>query len=196
MNFHRRKTYYIEKQFQTKYMLLTIFLLLTYTFIFVIIIFAPYMLKLYLDYPLAEKAEAAKVLLLLHSTVWPGIGGVILLFGAVSIFISHKIAGPLYRLKKSISLITEGNLDVNVKLRKGDDLQDLAEHVNMLTEELRTFVTTLRGDDALLSDYILQLEREIKAKMLTEEAGRAIIQKIEANKKNVEAALEKFKIQR
>ena len=159
MNIQKRRIYYIEKEFQTKYILLTIFLLLTYTFAFIIIIFSPYMLTLYLDfYSLSEKAEAARTLLLLHSTVWPGIGGIILLFGAVSIFITHKIAGPLYNLKKSISEITEGNLDVKVKLRKRDDLKDLAEHVNMLAEELRTFVNTVRVDYDLLSEYILQLD--------------------------------------
>lgn len=197
MNIQKRRIYYIEKKFQTKYILLTIFLLLTYTFAFIIIIFSPYMLTLYLDfYSLSEKAEAARTLLLLHSKVWPGIGGIILLFGALSIFITHKIAGPLYRLKKALSLITEGNLDAKVKLRKGDDLKDLAEHFNMLAEELSTFVNTVRVDYDLLSEYILELEREIDAKMLTEESGRALIHKVEANRKNIEAVLEKFKIQR
>jgi HAMP domain. len=196
MNIQKRKNYYIDKHFQTKYMLLTMLLLLTYTFAFIIIIFSPSMLTLYLDYPLAEKAAAARVLLLLHSTVWPGIGGVILLFGAVSIFISHKIAGPLYRLKRSISQITEGNLDVKIKLRKWDDLKDLAEHVNILAEELRTFVTTLKVDYDMLSDYILELERAIEANILTEESGRVIINKVETNRKNIEAVLEKFKIKR
>ena len=197
MNFQKRRTYYIEKKFQTKYILLTIFLLLTYTFAFIIIIFSPYILTLYFDfYSLSEKAEAARTLLLLHSKVWPGIGGIILLFGALSIFITHKIAGPLYRLKKSLAMIVEGNLDVKVKLRKGDDLKDLAEHFNMLAEELRTFVNTVRVDYDLLSEYILELEREIDAKMLTEESGRALIHKVEANRKNIEAVLEKFKIQR
>ena len=197
MNIQKRRIYYIEKKFQTKYILLTIFLLLTYTFAFIIIIFSPFILTLSLDfYSLSEKAEAARTLLLLHSKVWPGIGGIILLFGALSIFITHKIAGPLYRLKKSLAMIVEGNLDVKVKLRKGDDLKDLAEHFNMLAEELRTFVNTVRVDYDLLSEYILELEREIDAKMLTEESGRALIHKVEANRKNIEAVLEKFKIQR
>ena len=197
MNFQKRRIYYIEKKFQTKYLLLTIFLLLTYTFAFIIIIFSPYMLTLYLDfYSLSEKAEAARTLLLLHSTVWPGIGGIILLFGAVSIFITHKIAGPLYRLKKSLFMITEGNLDVKVKLRKGDDLKDLAEHVNILVDTFRTFVTTVTVDYDLLSDYISEIERDIKANVLTEESGRKIIKKVQDSRKNIETALEKFKIQR
>jgi methyl-accepting chemotaxis protein len=197
MNIQKRRTYYIEKKFQTKYILLTIFLLLTYTLAFIIIIFSPYILTLYFDfYSLSEKAEAARTLLILHGRVWPGIAGIILLFGALSIFITHKIAGPLYRLKKNISEIINGNLDVKVKLRKNDDLKDLAEHVNMLAEELKTFVNTVKVDYDLLSEYILELEREIDAKMITEESGRKIIKKVQNSRKNIDTALNKFKIQR
>lgn len=194
-NHQKRRNYYIHKQLQTKYLLLTLLLLLTYTFIFVIVIFAPYILTLSLDYPLTEKAEAAKMLLLLHGKVWPGIGGAFLLFGAVSIFISHKVAGPLYRLKKSLLQVTQGNLNVVVKLRKRDDLKDLAEHINMLIEELRTFVTSARNDYDMLSGYIQELEEKIEKKVLTEELGREIINKVQGSRKNIEAALKKFNLE-
>jgi methyl-accepting chemotaxis protein len=195
MTFQKRRKYYIEKKFQTKYLLLTMLLLLTYTSVFVIILFAPSILTLYFDNPLAEKAEASRVLLLLHRKVWPAIGAVIILFGVLSIFVSHKIAGPLYRLKKSLSLITQGNLNVKIKLRKGDDLNDLAEHVNILVDELRTVVTALKADYDLLSDYILEIEREMKANVFSEESGRKIIKKILDGRKNIKAFLDKFKIQ-
>jgi methyl-accepting chemotaxis protein len=196
MNFQKRRNYFIEKRFQLKYSILTMLLLLSFSFIFIIIIFAPYMLTLYFDYPLVEKTEAARAILLLHAKVWPGIGAVILLFGVISILISHKVAGPLYRLKKTLAEVTAGNLNVVVKLRKWDDLKDLADHLNILIDELRTFVTTLRNDYNLLSEYIIELEHKIETKMLTEESGREIINKVQASRKNIEAALEKFNIQR
>lgn len=196
MNFQKRRNYYIDKQFQTKYMLLTMLLLLAYTFAFLIIIFAPYILTLFLEgYSLAEKAEASRALLFLHGTVWPGIACVILLFGALSIYVTHKIAGPMYRIKKSIAEITDGNLELNITLRKGDDLKDLAEHINRLTGEMRNFVSRLKLDYDLLSDYSKQIEQDIKAKVLTEESGRAVIHKVESGRKNIEATLEKFKLE-
>lgn len=194
MNFTKRKNYFIEKKFQTKYALLTILGLLTYTFVFVVIIFAPYILTLHFDYPFTEKAEAARGLLLLHGRVWPWIGASIIFFGAVSIFISHKVAGPLFRLKRSLDLVTHGDLSVVIKLRKWDDLKDLAEHINLLIEELRTFVTALRNDYDLLSDYIQELEEKIEKKGLTEESGREIIRKVQESRKNIETALKKFNI--
>ncbi|MBN1365047.1 MAG: hypothetical protein JW976_09615 [Syntrophaceae bacterium] len=192
--FNKRRNYFIEKKFQAKYMLLTILMLFSYTLLFIAIIFTPYMLTLYLDYPLAEKAEAARALLLLHAKIWPWIGAVILLYAVISIFISHKVAGPLFRLKRSLAMIAAGNLDIVIRLRKWDDLKDLAEHINLLTEELRTFIITLRNDYNLLSEYIVDLEHEIEARILDEEAGRELIHKVEESKKNIEAALKKFNI--
>jgi hypothetical protein len=191
----KRKNYFIEKRFQAKYMLLTMLLLLIYSFIFVVIIFAPHILRLYFNYPFAEKVESAKVILLLHSNNWPWIGGVVLFLGIISIYISHMVAGPLFHLKKSLCKVTEGCLNEVVKLRKWDDLKDIADHVNRLTGELRIFVTTLRNDNDLLSKYILDLEYKMEMKMLSEESGREIISKIMASKKNIEVALEKFNIQ-
>jgi methyl-accepting chemotaxis protein len=194
MNFTKRRNYFVEKKFQAKYILLTVLMLLTYTFLFVVIIFAPYMLTLYFDYPIAEKADAARVILLLDSTIWPWLGGIILFFGVISIFVSHKVAGPLFRIKKALSQVTKGDLSVVIKLRKWDDLKDLADHVNSLIEELRTFVNTLRNDYDLLSDYIQELEQKIETKALTEESGREIINKVQASRKNIEEALKKFNI--
>jgi len=194
MHLTKRRNYFIEKKFQTKYIILTILMLLSYSFLFIIIIFAPYILTLHFNYPLAEKVDAARVLLLLHSTIWPWIGGVIVFFGVISVFVSHKIAGPLFRIKKSLIQVSQGDLSVVIKLRKWDDLKDLADQINVLIEELRTFVTTLRNDYNLLSDYIQELEQKIEQKGLTEESGRAIIRKVQESRQNIETALKKFNI--
>jgi methyl-accepting chemotaxis protein len=191
----KRKNYFVEKRFQAKYMMLTMLILLVYSFLFVAVVFAPYMMKLYLNYPLNVKAEAAQTLLLLDAKMWPWIGAVILFFGVISIYISHMVAGPLFHLKKSLSRVTEGDLHEVVKLRKWDDLKDVAEHVNELTGELRNFVTTLRNDYDLLSDYIGDLEHKIEMKTLSEESGREIISKIQEGRKNIEITLKKFNIQ-
>jgi len=64
-----------------------------------------------------------------------------LLFVSPLIFImallfSHKIAGPVYRIEKSLYQIAKGNLGLRVKLRKRDELKDLAEMINLMTENL------------------------------------------------------------
>ncbi len=38
----------------------------------------------------------------------------------LSMFVSHKIAGPLYRLRKSLEEVAKGNLDQRISFRKTD----------------------------------------------------------------------------
>ena len=42
------------------------------------------------------------------------------------IFVSHKIAGPMYRFEKSAEAICEGDLSVNFNVRKGDEMKGMA----------------------------------------------------------------------
>ncbi len=194
MKLPKRRNYFIEKKFQAKYILLTILLLLFYTFIFVVLIFAPYIFTLYFDYPLAEKAEASRAMLLLHSTIWPKLGLIIAVFSIASIFITHKVAGPVYRLKRSIAQVAHGDLGVVIRLRRGDDLKDLAEHINILIANMRTLVSTIKTDYDKLSETLRDLEQKIEKKTIPEASGKEMIQKIQASRKNMEELIKKFKI--
>ncbi len=55
-----------------------------------------------------------------------------------AIFISHRIAGPIYRIKSVIRAIGEGKLDTRVYLRKTDELHDLADELNKMQEDLKS----------------------------------------------------------
>jgi HAMP domain-containing protein len=54
----------------------------------------------------------------------------------VAIFTSHKVAGPIYRMIKFLGEVTSGNYSQRVKLRKHDELKDLAEAINTLVDKL------------------------------------------------------------
>lgn len=194
MSANRRsfKNYFIDRRFQTKYFLLTILLLGTYTFVFTFILFLPSILTLYLDYPLDEKAEAARTFLILHGTVWPTTVAVILIFGILSIFLTHKIAGPVYRLKQALTELLGGNLDSRIHLRKWDDLQELAAQVNLFSDEMRNYITSLQKDYGQLSTFIDQLEQEIDANKLSLEVGRERIKQVQEKKKTIALTLEHF----
>ena len=45
---------------------------------------------------------------------------------ALTLFVSHKISGPLYRLTKEIEKIKEGDLKANFTTRKNDQLKGLS----------------------------------------------------------------------
>lgn len=54
----------------------------------------------------------------------------------VTLYISHKIAGPIFRLEKEIARIGAGDLTIRVALRSKDQMQAFAEGVNTMTGEL------------------------------------------------------------
>ena len=55
----------------------------------------------------------------------------------VSVYISHKIAGPVFKLKKQLrEIIDSGDTNKKIFLRKGDELNDLAAVINELLEKM------------------------------------------------------------
>lgn len=54
---------------------------------------------------------------------------------------SHRIAGPLLRLRRSIKRLGDGDLSVVARLREGDELQDLSDAVTDASAALRAKVS-------------------------------------------------------
>lgn len=50
---------------------------------------------------------------------------------------THRIVGPVKRLKKTLEAIGEGDFSQQIVLREGDVLQDVAEAINQMAERLR-----------------------------------------------------------
>ena len=158
MKTYKRHIYFIDRRYQTKYIVLTLLLLLAYTITLITMVFFPYVVDLGSGAPLEQQTEAARTILALHRRIWPGVIMVILLFCVLSIYISHQVAGPVYRIKKAIRNILTGDLINPVHLRRRDDLKDLAECTNLLRIELLTFYSALRDNQKLLVDYRQLLE--------------------------------------
>ncbi len=189
---HKRKKYFIEKKLQSKYILISVLFLLIYTMLFIVILFTPYILPFYFDFPLEERIVAARGLLSLHQSVWPALGVVILIMGGLSIFVTHKIAGPVYRFKKTLAEISGGNLDVVIRLRKRDDLKDLAEDLNLMIREMRLMVETLQVDRDTMSSCITELEDQVANNKISSEVAVELVRKMQLNRENISQVLDKY----
>ena len=179
----RRRKHFIDKSLQTKYLVLTILMLLIYTFLFVVILIFPYVVPLSADYPIEEQAKAARMLLALNKSIWPALGTVIVSMSVVSVFITHKIAGPVYRFKQVLGEVASGNLDISIKLRGHDDLKELAEDLNGTIGELRRLTQALRGGRETFSSFIDELNEQVKNNQISNEVGNELIGKIQTGKK-------------
>ena len=55
----------------------------------------------------------------------------------LGVLLTHKVAGPLMKIQASLAQMVKGDFDVHLKLRKRDELLELAEIVNRLADSLR-----------------------------------------------------------
>ncbi len=60
-----------------------------------------------------------------------------LVLAVVCIFVSHRIAGPLYRLKMFMEKVQNGDYTVNLRFRKGDAIHDVADCFNQMVEGIK-----------------------------------------------------------
>ncbi len=57
---------------------------------------------------------------------------VVFVITAFSIVFSHRIAGPIYRLEKTLDRLIRGEDVETIRLRRGDALKELVEKINNL----------------------------------------------------------------
>lgn len=64
-------------------------------------------------------------------------GMVLPLTFAVGVLATHRLAGPVYRFEQYIEGVLRGDQVGPCRLRKGDELQELCQLINQVTEPLR-----------------------------------------------------------
>lgn len=69
------------------------------------------------------------------------------LVALVGLYLSHKIAGPIYRMERHLSEMASGNFSSHLVLRQGDELVSMADKLNHLSDILR--VTVLNQKSSL-----------------------------------------------
>ncbi len=153
----RRRIILIKRALQMKYVMMVFFsVLITATLVSLDLYYV--LGKLYIQQAGNENVEhimrGGIRLLAIHIPIF------LVIVVILSIFISHKFAGPLFRLEKVAEAISKGDLTVKAVLREGDELMDTAEHINRMIELLRQKLLRERN----LSDRIAQKLTEIRDK--------------------------------
>ncbi len=72
--------------------------------------------------------------------IWSLVGGLalmVMLIGLLGIYFTHKVAGPIYKMKRLLKQVGQGNLRVESRLRKGDELQDFFDAFTGMVAGLR-----------------------------------------------------------
>lgn len=60
------------------------------------------------------------------------------------IYLSHKIAGPIYRIEKFLGSMAKGDIAARLTLRKGDELTSVADSINLLNDSMKATIARQR----------------------------------------------------
>lgn len=112
----------------------------------------------------------------------------------LSIFVSHKIAGPVYRLEETTRIIASGDLTYRINLRQGDELQDLQEAFNTMSNSLREMVAKDREVIERLADTSNKLKLTIKSGDKNPKELKAIADNLQLITEELQTITSGFKI--
>ena len=88
--------------------------------------------------PMTEEAKAQLYAELRHLILAIGSSSFLFLvvISVLGIVLSHRTAGPLYAFKRVFDEISKGNLNRRLKLRPGDEFQEVAESFNQMMDSV------------------------------------------------------------
>jgi methyl-accepting chemotaxis protein len=70
-------------------------------------------------------------------SIMGGLTLLVLFIGVLGIYFTHKVAGPIYKMKLLLRQVGQGKLNFRGGLRKGDELQDFFEAFAEMTASLK-----------------------------------------------------------
>jgi len=149
---YQRRNYYIDKNFQTKFILKFCSLVAVGSLLTVALIYwlAQHSTTVGIaDGRVAVHTTAEYLLPLLLQTVLLQIVIVSLVAVVMTLLVSHKIAGPLFRFKVMLGILGEGDLLSTMKLREGDQLQQVAVAYNEAVGKINEKIKKLKNASSM-----------------------------------------------
>ncbi len=96
----------------------------------------------------------------------------------LGIFITHTLAGPIYRFEKAIKMVSDKDLTVNFNLRKNDEFKHLANLINDMVKRLNSELLKMEKTLATIKDSADKIpgKEEHEVKKHTEDMKKAIFE--------------------
>lgn len=132
--FYKRSTFLINPSFQLKFSLIVCSIIAISTVIYPIIIYDFFQLVSASMPKVTENILSAQSELIYYLVLIQII--ITILVFIVFIFVTHKVAGPLFKLKNHLSAIREGGPIRPLTFRDGDYFRDVAEEVTLFLETI------------------------------------------------------------
>ena len=100
----------------------------------------------------------------------------------VVMYLSHRIAGPLFNIERSARKIGEGDLTLKINLRSTDEMIKLADCFNEMSENLKSQVSEIKAKSDELDEEIGKLK------------GQGELEGVRQKKKDLDKAIGYFRV--
>ncbi len=159
----RRRNYFIKQDLQGRYIFIFFLFVTIGSILFALILGALSSGSFTMVYENHNLRIGKTPLILLRDFVeahWIFLitGGIAVLI--VSVFLTHRLAGPVYRFEKTLQDLIEGRLDFSVRLRRHDEAKEVAELFNRFIDRMSGDIRQLRDLTDELKALAARLEDE------------------------------------
>ena len=79
------------------------------------------------------------------------------IFTIAGIILSHKVAGPIFRVESVAHELAKGILDIKIKFRKGDELHELADSLN----DMITGIKSIIREDKDITEKLIKISDKL-----------------------------------
>ncbi len=146
---YKRKQYYINKSFQTRFIIYFLLILILGGAISIgLTLFNTQetLTSSFVDSKLMIQSTSLAIMpsIIYTTLITTALVGIISII--VILLVSHKIAGPMYRFEKDIDRVSKGDLKSRITTRQGDQFQGLATSLNTMIDSLNTKLTAIKDD--------------------------------------------------
>lgn len=153
MAFYKRSVFLVDPSFQLKFSLIVCSVILISTLIYPIIIYDFFQIVTESVPNVSQSIVSAQKNLIFYLVLIQSV--ITILVFIVFIFFTHKVAGPLYKLKNHLASIREGNEITPLTFRNGDYFHDVAEEVTLFLE---TIAANQENDFQYVDEISLYIE--------------------------------------
>ena len=145
---NRRKNYFIKKDFQLGFILKFCTILLAgiiISTVLLILLSRGTLTSSFENSQLTIKNTATAILpsILLCNLLTLGLITIVTI--VLTLLVSHKLAGPMFRFQKEIEKMAAGNLTQKIQLRDKDQIESLAISLDSMRGALREKIQTIQG---------------------------------------------------
>jgi len=190
----KRKQYLVSKKFQLKYVgLIMLLMFMTAALCSYVVYYTSLML---LGEKLANVYPQGRLVAIINTVNLRILFSILLispLVFIIGIFLSHKIAGPIYRMERFLDAIAAGDIAQRLVLRKGDELMVLADAINRASDSLRVTMTDEKARISRAMTELANIKHTIETKPVNMTSLMDSIAKVDAEIRALSKAIEKFK---